>query len=160
MESKRCKKLALPLLLSLSAATASLAQTENDPEDPKYYAELDTITIKGHSVEDAGFAFIAKFRKKMIWAGIKTLVVTKVGADSPAAKAGIEKGAKIVKIRNTEINGLKIKELQALLQEKSEDGRIPLTIIPKNKEAPQEVILEFRFEKTKKQKKAEKKKAN
>ncbi len=156
MKSYSHKFLPYVLILALAPIPFSSAQDDEEIEDPKYYAELDPITIKGKSVEDAGFAFIAKFRMKMPWAGIKTLVVTKVGEDSPAAKAGIEKGAKIIKIRDTQIDGIKIKELQDLLQEKTEDGVIPLTIIPKKSDDPKEVILEFTFEKTKRQKKAEK----
>ena len=92
-----------------------------------------------------------------VFSGIKTLVVTKVGEDSPAAKAGIEKGAKIIQIRDTLVDGLNIKRLQKVLTEKSKEG-IPLLIIPKGSEEKRQVVLEFEFEKTKKQKKAEKKK--
>ncbi|MDQ8187906.1 PDZ domain-containing protein [Pelagicoccus sp. SDUM812002] len=153
MNSYYCKSFLTLLFVVLSTIPFSGAQ-DDEVEDPEYYTELDPITIDGQSVEDAGFAFIAKFRKKMPWAGIKTLVVTKVGEDSPAAKAGIQKGDKIIKIRNSEIEGIKIKDLQYLLQEQSEDGSIPLTIIPKKSDVPKNVILEFTFEKTKRQKKA------
>ena len=71
MKSNYLYKRSILILLSAVLASDLYAQSEENKEieDPEYFAELDPIVVHGKSVEDAGFAFVAKFRYKVPFSG-------------------------------------------------------------------------------------------
>jgi hypothetical protein len=133
----------LPLLLALQISIASLAPGAEPLKPSDEVVLMKPYVVEEKSLANAGFAFKARFRHHMIWAGVKELIIVNVGPRSEAKKAGLEVGEKIIQIRDMKVDGLGIKALQNEFEKKSENGKIPLIIQAKDSEKTRLVELQF-----------------
>jgi S1-C subfamily serine protease len=122
-------------LLSLHAESAKSKQDD--------IVKLDPYVVEASSLADAGFTIKARFLNHLIGAGIKELVVAKVGPQSEAKKAGLSVGEKILQIRDVKVEGLGLKELQEQFATKAVNGKVTLLVQAKNSEETRTVELQF-----------------
>ena len=124
--------------LALLPLHAKPAKTKEDE-----IVKLDPYVVEMKSLADAGFTIKAKFLNHLIGAGIKELVIVKVGPQSDAKKAGLAVGEKILQIRDVKVEGLGIKELQDEFAAKAADGKVILLIQSKGSEETRTVELKL-----------------
>ncbi|MEO6002571.1 MAG: PDZ domain-containing protein [Opitutus sp.] len=105
--------------------------------------KLDPYVVEMKSLADAGFTIKAKFLNHLIGAGIKELIIVKVGPQSDAKKAGLAVGEKILQIRDVKVEGLGIKELQDEFAAKAVDGKVTLLVQSKGSDETRTVELPF-----------------
>src|SRR3954470_18795086 len=82
-------------LLSLRAESAKPKQDD--------IVKLDPYVVEASSLADAGFTIKARFLNHLIGAGIKELVIVKVGPQAEAKKAFLSVGEKILQIRDVKV---------------------------------------------------------
>jgi predicted metalloprotease with PDZ domain len=116
-----------------------------DPAEPSEskVVKMEPYVVRAKSLAQAGFAFKAKFRHHMIWAGIKELIIVTVEPRSAAKKAGLEVGEKIIQIRDAKVDGMGIRELIREFEKPSANGMISLTIQSKDSGATRVMQLQF-----------------
>jgi S1-C subfamily serine protease len=135
------KFLASFILASAFAALPLRAESVKPSQDE--IVVLEPYVVEAKSLANAGFAFIAKFRYHMIWAGIKELIIAEVGPRSEAKKAGLAVGEKILQIRDVKVNGLGIRALRKEFETKAVDGKVTLLIQSKDSKETRTVVLQF-----------------
>ncbi len=131
--------LAIAMVAFVSFAFGANRQKPNEAEVVK----LQPCVVMAKSLANADFSFVAKFRYHLIWAGIKELVIIRVGKNSDAKKAGLAVGEKIIQIREVKVEGMGLKELQREFEMKTETGKVQLVIQAKDSTKTRIVELQF-----------------
>lgn len=124
---------------------SALLSLRAEPAKPKQedIVKLDPYVIEATSLADAGFTIKARFLNHLIGAGIKELVIVKVGPQSEAKKAGLSVGEKIIQIRDVKVEGLGLKELQEQFATKAVKGKVTLLVQARNSDETRTVELQF-----------------
>jgi hypothetical protein len=135
-------RLVISGLCILALASLPLQAKPAKPKDEEV-VKLDPYVVEVRSLADAGFTIKAKFLNHLIGAGIKELIIVKVGPQSDAKKAGLSVGERILQIRDVKVEGLGIKELQEEFAAKAEDGKVTLLIQSKGSEETRTVELKL-----------------
>jgi predicted metalloprotease with PDZ domain len=125
-----------------AVASLSLHAEQAKPKQDDV-VKLDPFVVEASSLADAGFTIKARFLNHLIGAGIKELVIVKVGPQSEAKKAGLSVGEKILQIRDVKVEGLGLKELQEQFATKAVKGKVTLLVQAKNSGETRTVELQF-----------------
>lgn len=108
---------------------------------------LSSYTVTDKSLAESGFAFVAKSKKgvKAAKAGeIEEIVLTKVDRRSPAGKAGLKVGEKIVRIGGVKVDQLTFARLREEFARKPASGKILLGIRAADSDEVRTVELQMR----------------
>lgn len=106
----------------------------------------DVVTLPPYAIEaksraDARFEWKARFHDHMIGAGIRELIISRVGPQSEAKKAGLVVGDRILQIWDVKVEGLGLQELLDEIATKAVDGKVSLLIQSKGSDKPRTVML-------------------
>jgi len=123
----------------------ALLSLHAEPAKPKQddIVKMDPYVVEAKSLADAGFTIKARFLNHLIGAGIKELIIVRVGPQSEAKKAGLAVGEKILQIRDVKVEGLGLKELQDEFAAKAVNGKVTLLVQSKGSDETRTVELQF-----------------